>query len=186
MTTTYFKRYRMEVDLSGRELKEIAAPAGYRLLAWHPELLEAHALAKFLSFCDELDSNVFPCLGERSGCLRLMREITSKSSFIPQATWLAVFDDPEAEQIEYCGTIQGIDSSKGYGSIQNLGVVERHRGQGLGSCLLCRALEGFCSSGLPRVSLEVTAENRDAIRLYRHHGFKAVKTVFKAAEVAYL
>ena len=70
------------------------------------------------------------------------------------------------------------------GAIQNLGIVPAHRGRGLGTCLLERALEGFRQAGLARVFLEVTADNEGAIRLYRRLGFRVVKTVFKAAEVA--
>ena len=185
MVSTYFKRYRMEADLRGRDLAAAVVPEGYRLMPWDPEMLEAHAQTKYRSFADEIDAHVFPCLGDMSGCLRLMREIAAKAGFLPEATWLAVCDD-ETGRIDHCGTIQGLDAQNGYGSIQNLGVVPKHRGRGLGRCLLRCALDGFWQSGLSRVSLEVTAENRPAVKLYRTHGFNVVKTVFKAAEVAYL
>jgi len=175
----------MEADLA-EAASLIAPPAGYRLLPWSPDLLETHARAKYLSFCGEIDAHVFPCLGEEAGCLRLMHEIAAKVGFLPEATWLAVYDNPESGRPDPCGTIQGLDTQNGYGSIQNLGVVPEHRGHGLGRCLLVRALDGFREAGLSRVSLEVTAENRAAIRLYRRHGFNVVKTVFKAAEIAYL
>jgi len=38
---------------------------------------------------------------------------------------------------------------------------------------------------LPRAFLEVTAENVGAIRLYQRLGFRNVRTVYKAVEVAY-
>ena len=69
--------------------------------------------------------------------------------------------------------------------IQNLGVIPEHRGAGLGTQLLLRAMIGFGQAGMERVSLEVTAQNADAIRLYRRIGFRRVKTVYKAVEVAY-
>ncbi|HBO43008.1 MAG TPA: GNAT family N-acetyltransferase [Planctomycetaceae bacterium] len=186
MVSTYFKRYRMETDVSEGLVEPPGPPTGYRLLAWDAALLEAHADAKYLSFRNELDATVFPCLGERDGCLRLMREIAAKPGFLPDATWLAAFDNSETGRTDYVGTIQGIETEDGQGSIQNLGVVPLHRGCGLGTCLLRHALEGFRRNGLRRVSLEVTADNHDAIRIYRNHGFRTVKTVFKSAEVAYL
>jgi hypothetical protein len=176
----------MDIDLRERDFVEAPVPPGYRMLPWRADLLEIHAQTKFLSFADEIDSHVFPCLGDPEGCLRLMREIAAKPGFLPEATWLAVYDDPATAQPDYCGTIQGIDTQNGFGSIQNLGVVPSHRGRGLGRRLLRHALDGFWQAGLTRVSLEVTAENRSAIRLYRQQGFKVVKTVFKAAEVASL
>jgi hypothetical protein len=159
-------------------------PSGYSFLAWNESLLLAHAQTKYQSFRDEIDANVFPCLGEEVGCQRLMTEITRKAGFLPEATWLAVYS-PSPERSEYCGTIQGILDSTGIGAIQNIGISPSHRNRGVGSCLLLRALEGFHSVGQNRVHLEVTAENQGAIRLYRRLGFTVTKTVFKVAEVAY-
>jgi len=180
MDITYFKRYRMEIDLAGRAFPA-DAPRGYRFLAWDPTLLEAFAEAKYFSFRNEIDANVFPCLGERAGCRRLMGEISRKAGFLPKATWLAVYQ-PNDRGREYCGTIQGVRDRWGKGLIQNLAVRPGHRDAGLGSSLLFRSLEGFRSIGVARVSLEVTAQNDGAIRLYRRHGFTTVKTVFKAVE----
>ena len=176
----------MEADVSGSggRLEVSDPPEGYRLLGWYPALLESHAEAKYLSFRDELDATLFPCLGEREGCLRLMREISCKPNFLQETTWLAVYDNVETGRVDYVGTIQGIDSLEGFGSIQNLGVAPLHRGRGLGASLLLHSLAGFRRSGLRYVSLEVTADNHDAIRLYRSHGFRTVKTVFKSVEVA--
>ena len=49
--------------------------------------MEAHADVKYLSFRTEIDANVFPCLGDCDGCLRLMHEIRQKPGFLPEATW---------------------------------------------------------------------------------------------------
>ena len=185
MSLTFFKRYRMEIDLAGRDLSWPILPKGYRLLAWDESLLESHARAKYRSFCEEIDASVFPCLGEYAGCRRLMREITRKEGFMPAATWLAVsYDNPTGRQ-ELCGTIQGIRHRSSLGAVQNLGIVPSHRGCGLGTSLLFRSLSGFRESGVSRVYLEVTAENDGAIRLYDRLGFATVKTVFKGAEVAF-
>jgi hypothetical protein len=184
MAITYFKRYRMEVDLVGRQIPSPTLQTGYELRAWAPSLLEAHAVAKYRSFRDEIDANVFPCLGDLAGCRRLMAEISSKEGFLPGATWLAVFRDRQNQHEEYCGTIQGLWDSHGVGAVQNIGVTPSHRNRALGSALICRALEGFYRAGLNRVHLEVTADNEGAIRLYRRLGFVTVKTVFKSMDVA--
>jgi ribosomal protein S18 acetylase RimI-like enzyme len=184
MGLTYFKRFRMEIDLTGRTLSPPEVPAGYRLLPWSDTLLEAHADTKYHSFRDEIDSNVFPCLGDLVGCHRLMQEIRSKQGFLPQATWLVGYESPRGN-LEYCGTIQGIRDYTGMGAIQNLGVVPDHRSRQLGSCLLLGALQGFQQAGLRRAFLEVTAQNSGAIRLYQRMGFSKARTVYKAVEVAY-
>jgi GNAT superfamily N-acetyltransferase len=179
---TYFKRYRMEIDLD-RDLPAPEVPLGYRLVPWRADLLPVHAETKYLSFRNGIDSNVFPCLGEHDGCQRLMREISVKDGFLPGATWLVAtdgFDQP----LEYCGTIQGIRDRSGLGAIQNLGTTPEHRGQGLGRVLMLAALAGFRAAGLHRAYLEVTAQNEGAIRLYRRIGFLKARTVYKAVEAS--
>ncbi len=147
MGLTYFKRFRMETNL-GRGVAEAQLPAGYWFLPWDESLLDVHAEVKFQSFREEIDSNVFPCLGDLSGCTRLMAEISQKPGFLPPATWLVAYDPPTARRqrggSEYCGTIQGIRDRSGMGAIQNLGVSPEHRGQGLG--------QGADVEGLARIS----------------------------------
>ncbi len=186
MGITYFKRFRMERDLAQPLFQLPAASPGYRLVPWDDSLLDAHAEAKYQSFCFELDANVFPCLGERDGCRRLMHEIRGRKGFVPEATWLAVWQPPGRGKPEYCGTIQGLRDDRQCGSIQNVGIAPDHRGQGLGTFLMYHALDGFTRAGLRRASLEVTAQNVGAVRLYRRLGFRTVKTVYKAVEVAYV
>ena len=185
MGVTYFKRYRMQIRLHPGLFVPRQPPAGYRLVPWNPDLLPLHADAKYRSFCAEIDANVFPCLGEVSGCHRLMQEIAEKQGFLPEATWLAVYAPHPDDPVEYCGTVQGIADDRLSGGIQNLGVTPDHRGLGLGRLLLLNALEGFWQAGLRWGSLEVTAKNASAVSLYRKLGFRRVKTVYKAVEVAY-
>jgi ribosomal protein S18 acetylase RimI-like enzyme len=111
-----------------------------------------------------------------------MEEIVQKEGFLPAATWLIACQDRCGGRLEYCGTIQGIRDERGYGSVQNVGITPEHRGQGLGTRLVYQSLLGFQSAGLGRVYLEVTAENRGAVRLYQRLGFRKVRTVYKVLE----
>ena len=181
---TYFKRYRMEIDLRSPIFSSRALPGGYHLVDWNDDLVEPHAEAKYQSFRFEVDANVFPCLGEREGCLRLMREIVRREGFLRQATWLLAFAAANSSTVDYCGTIQGVRDGD-FGAVQNLGITAQHRGNGLGTQLLHRALIGFRDSGLSKAYLEVTAQNTGAVRLYQRLGFRRVKTVYKASDVAY-
>ncbi len=180
MKSTYFKRFRMDADLATRRVPR-SLPPGYRFVPWNEALLDVHARTKFRSFRTEIDATVFPCLGDLDGCRRLMREIRGKSGFLPSATWLVVCNDARGE-LEWCGTIQGVVDRFGVGSIQNIGVVPVQRGRGLGTCLIEQALAGFRSHGLRRASLEVTAGNSRAVRLYQQLGFRKAKTVYKIVE----
>ncbi|MBN2577467.1 MAG: GNAT family N-acetyltransferase [Pirellulales bacterium] len=182
MDIQYFKRYRMEIKLAGREFLSRPMAPEYRFYPFSQALLEGFALAKYRSFRQEPDVQIFPCLGELEGCRKLMTEIVRKPGFTAQATWLAIYYPVPHAQPEYCGTIQGIRDPTGRGAIQNLGVTPEHRAGGLGTNLLSRCLEGFRRSGVHRVQLEVTAHNAPAIRLYRRMGFFTVKTVYKTVE----
>jgi ribosomal protein S18 acetylase RimI-like enzyme len=171
-----FKRYRMELDLTLPLPPVPAIPADCRWVAWDDALLPAHAEVKARCFANEIDRFVFPNLGSVEGCLRLMREIRGKLGFRPQATWLI------AQGNEFVGTIQGIAERIGIGAIQNVGVVDGHRGHGLGTALLVRALHGFRTTGLSLARLDVTSTNEEAIRLYRKLGFRFKKTLYKVAD----
>jgi GNAT superfamily N-acetyltransferase len=201
MDSAYFKRFRMDLALTGEVLRrtfppsESLLPAGYRLVPWHDGLIDAHARTKFRSFRSEIDAVVFPCLGDLEGCRRLMREIRGKGGFLPGATWLIarsrprpVDGGPDAlsrpAEVEWCGTIQGIIDSSGAGSIQNIGVVPGHRGLGLGSVLIAQALLGFAEQHLGRATLEVTADNVRAVHLYQRLGFRRAKTIYKVVDGA--
>ncbi|NBW96892.1 MAG: GNAT family N-acetyltransferase [Planctomycetia bacterium] len=180
MSSTYFKRFRMDADLAAPRDRG-PLPPGYRFVAWNEALLDVHARTKFRAFRAEIDATVFPCLGDLEGCRRLMREIRGKPGFLPAATWLVVRNDAYGD-LEWCGTIQGVVDRLGIGSIQNIGVVPDHRGRGLGTSLIEQALLGFRSHGLRRASLEVTASNSRAVRLYHLLGFRKAKTVYKIVD----
>lgn len=167
----YFKRYKMEVFL--RDLPAPELPRGFQWQPWSGEVIDPHAEALFRSFHHEIDTQVFPSLGDRLGCATLMTEIASKPGFEPEATWLIVGPDGP------CGTIQGI-RERGAGAIQNVGISPQWRGRGLGAALVLQALHGFWRTGLGKAILEVTARNDCAIRLYRRLGFRRAKTLYKA------
>jgi GNAT superfamily N-acetyltransferase len=184
MGIVYFRRFRMEIDLTGTLFPRPEAPPEYRLTAWDDRLVETHADTKYNCFHWEMDANVFPSLSTREGCRRLMNDIIRRPGFVPQATWLLDYWPPEGRRPDHCGTIQGV-SDEGVGAIQNVGILPQHRGKGLGSVLMWHSLAGFKAAGIKRVFLEVTARNSGACRLYERLGFRRTKVVYKASEVAY-
>lgn len=183
---TYFKRYRMEFDLTKSLYEAPPLAEGYYLHPWTERLINAHAEVKYRSFREEIDAHVFPCFGELEGCQRLMCDIAKREGFLECATWLLEYRTIPNRRGEYCGTIQGVRDAYGMGAVQNIGIVPEHRGRSLGSYLVRQALEGFQQEGLRRASLEVTAQNTGAMRLYHRLGFRKTKTVYKAAEVVYV
>lgn len=186
MGVIYYKRFRMEIDLQRVTIPEPVLPEGYTFTPWQSSLLKRHASVKYESFRGEVDSDVFPCLGEFSGCLNLMSEIVQRASFVPQATWLISSTGSPGrtgeEGVDDAGTIQGIIQVGGWGAVQNVGVAPEFRGLGLGRALILKCLQGFLEVHVPRVYLEVTARNMPAVALYRSVGFRLARTTYKAVE----
>lgn len=182
MPLTYFRRYRMEIDFLQTALPVPVLPEGYVWGSWSTSLIDRHALVKYLSFRAEVDSRVFPCLGQVEGCRRLMREIAGQKSFLPGTTWLISHPRGDLAAPIDCGTIQGLTAARFLGAIQNVGVTPEHRGMGLGRALVLQALHGFRAARLRRVYLEVTADNLPAVELYRSIGFCVLRTMYKAVE----
>lgn len=189
--SVFIKRLRMQVDLSGiaqwldSVRPEVVVPSDSSVglgqvvwMPWHSRLIGPHAQAKWESFRQEMDGSVFACLADREGCRQLMRDLSGRSDFVPEATWLAMLRDEQGNE-QPIATIQGLRSSPSYGSIQNIGVIPSWRGKGLGKELIRRCLSGYRDNGCRHVSLEVTTHNLAAIRLYESVGFQVIETVFK-------
>jgi ribosomal protein S18 acetylase RimI-like enzyme len=173
MPMTYYKRFRMEIDLDGAITGGLL-PRRFVWVPWAESLVEQHSAVKYQSFSGEVDAYIFPCLGDLGGCRRLMCEIRRKPGFLPGATWLVACDQG------YVGAVQGVIDQGPIGAIQNVGVLPDFRGQGLGKALVRRALAGFFQAGLQRAYLEVTAQNDGAVQLYRELGFRRAQTLYKA------
>ncbi|MDA7951092.1 MAG: GNAT family N-acetyltransferase [Pirellulaceae bacterium] len=137
----------------------------------------SHARAKYLGFWDSIDREVFPCLAVEEGCWQLMWEISQRASFLPGATWLLQSFDSKRQRYSSCGTIQGLEKD-GLGAFQNIAISPEHRNKGLGELLIRYALGGFSLAGLSKAYLEVTAENRGAVALYRRLGFDVTEEFF--------
>jgi ribosomal protein S18 acetylase RimI-like enzyme len=173
MSITYYKRFRMEIELDWARTAT-TLPRRFVWVPWDESLMDPHSEVKFQSFVGEVDAYIFPCLGDRSGCRRLMSEIRRKPGFLPGATWLVACDQG------YVGAVQGVIDHGPIGAIQNVGVLPGFRGQGLGKALVRRSLAGFFQAGLERAYLEVTAQNDSAVQLYRDLGFSRAQTLYKA------
>ena len=146
MPITYYKRFRMEIELDGA-ITGATLPRRYVWVPWDESLAAQHAEVKYQSFVGEVDAYIFPCLGDQGGCRRLMAEIRRKPGFLPGATWLVACDHG------YVGAVQGVIDQGPIGAIQNVGVLPEFRGQGLGACARsacsCRVLSSGIAARVP-------------------------------------
>ncbi|UPW00448.1 GNAT family N-acetyltransferase [Halorussus gelatinilyticus] len=85
--------------------------------------------------------------------------------------------DGESDDREIVGFVTVDIESSGYeqdavrGVVRNIYVVPARRGEGVGSALLDAAETRLAEAGADAVSLDVMAENADARRFYRRHGY---------------
>ena len=85
MATAYYKRYRMEADLSRLPPVPIP-PMGYGYLGWRNTLIGFHADVKYRSFRWEVERATLSLpRPEIEGCTKLMEEITQRPEFSPAA-----------------------------------------------------------------------------------------------------
>lgn len=164
MTPRRVRRYRMAASLPPTPATP-PTPAGVSLVGWDDSLLEAHAATLVDCFLVELDAELFPALANVAECTAWMQEITASPLFLPAATWLATGG-------QWCGTVQGSIDADGAGIIHNVAVAALARGRGVGAALLWQAMAGLHAAGARAVKLDVSADNRRAIRLYERFGFR--------------
>ncbi len=178
MPTQYVKRNQMEFDFASTVLPPLAMPPGFCCVPWKPELLDIHADVKHRGFRDDSDAKIFPTFRSAERCRMLMESIASSNSFLPEATVLILCGEKDL-MFTYVAAIQGMRHSKEVGAIQNVAVVPEFRRCGLGRALVLGSLHGFRNAGVRKVTLEVTADNFPAVRLYERLGFRTYKVYFR-------
>ena len=187
----YVKRVEMVLDLPTRETLEPTLPSGFFWTPWHPLFIPHHARILHDAFRDDLDGRVFPTYRQYEACEHLVRATSDSTSFVPEGTWLIGRETSSARRIginvgrpiEYCAAIQCVCRSKRLGEIQNVSTVPRFRGLGLGRALVIKALRGFVEKGKSQATLEVTAENVAALRLYASLGFRSKRIFYSESFV---
>ncbi|MDR1484600.1 MAG: GNAT family N-acetyltransferase [Planctomycetaceae bacterium] len=178
LSLQYIKRLQMGIDFNNRSLPMVDLPLGFWYAPWSSQLLEAHADIQYRGFCNDIDAKLFPTFRQYDSCLRLMQSVTGNSTFMPEATLLIAHGE-SCELVEYIAAVQGVRYSSETGAIQNIAVLPEYRNRGIGRGLLLGSLWGFKRMGIKNVTLEVTADNFNATRLYRRIGFSTIKIYYR-------
>lgn len=187
----YVKRVEMELDLTRGELPSPTLPDGFFWTAWNPVFIPTHAQILHAAFCNDLDGHVFPTYRQYEACEHLIRASSSAKSFAPEGTWLIGREESDAtfsgaavgRPITFCAAIQGVRPSKRLGQVQNVSTLPQFRRHGLGRALVLKALHGFREKGRTKATLEVTAENTGAVRLYSSLGFEPKRIFYSESFV---
>ena len=153
-------------------------PTGFWFAEWSASLITPHADVLHRSFRNDSDGAVFTTFRQYNHCYRLIDTLAESFMFLPGATLLIAYGDPEG-LFEYVANIQGLKLSDEVGAIQNVAVLPEYRRRGIGLALVLGALQGFQRAGVQRVTLEATSDNLPAINLYQRIGFTSFRVYFR-------
>ena len=158
-------RLRMELDLWKLPIQASEPVPGYRVCQWNWADQEDYAQVLFQSFVSSPDAEIISSFRTLEGCRNLVKMVASNGYFWSSATFLT------RQGSQPTAIIQIMGDTPGQVTLHNIGVVEEHRGKGLGRQLLNRATTVLQQWGISRVVLEVTENNQAAVGLYRSMGF---------------
>ena len=174
----FIKRNQMVFDFTKTALAPPQLPPKLWFVEWSASLIEPHADVLHRSFRHDTDGAVFTSFRQYSNCLRLMETLAQSPHFLPEATLLVAYGDPQSI-FEYVANIQGLKLSNDVGAIQNVAVLPEYRRRGIGQILVQRTLLGFQHVGVKRVTLEATSDNLSAVNLYNRIGFTTFRVYFR-------
>ncbi|MDR3183324.1 MAG: GNAT family N-acetyltransferase [Planctomycetaceae bacterium] len=168
----------MVFDFTKTVLVEPHLPSGFWFIPWSMNLSEAHGDVLHRSFQNDLDGTVFTTFQEFNRCVSLIETVAQSPSFLPETSLMVATGDPHG-LYEFIATIQGLKLSNEIGAVQNVGVLSDYRQRGVATNLVLAALQEFRKAGLQRVTLEATADNLPAMRLYSGLGFTVFNTYLR-------
>ena len=161
----------MERELS---LRAGRAAAKVNILGWHERYQEDVARLIAAAYRGHVDSNVNDQYRSVGGARKFLINIIQYpgcGSFFQPASWIAWHRDTG----QLCGVSLASLVSPTTGHITQICVAPGVKGAGLGYELLRSSLGSLAEHGCRKVTLTVTASNRDAIRLYEMAGFRTLR-----------
>ena len=142
-----------------------------RLEAWHEREQEDAAQLIARAYQDHVDGEINDQYRSVAGARRFLLNIVQFpgcGSFFQPASVVALAPDSERLWGISLASLVAFD----VGHITQICVDPAMKGIGAGYEMLRRSLEALARSGCRRVSLTVTADNDEAIRLYERVGFR--------------
>jgi len=172
-----YERYFMICSLPGRE-EPLRGPFALRvngrelvIRRWRADDFETAADIIHLSYVNQVDSQMNDQYMTRSGCKEFLTSLisfTGCGSFLPEHSW--VVEDKNNQEL-YAVIITTVVSDR-TAHFPQISVRPDWQGKGLGKELLRIAMNDLCRRGFKAVSLAVSAENTNAVRLYNRCGFR--------------
>lgn len=148
-----------------------------RIEPWSDVYLDVTAGIISLAYHNHVDSQINDQYRSLSGARRFLHNIVEFPGcgmFYRPASFVAI----EAETGCAAGVVLASFVAEHTGHITQLCVTPEARGTGLGYEMLRRSIEILRAHGAKQVSLTVTIDNKEAVRLYQRCGFRDVHRFF--------
>jgi ribosomal protein S18 acetylase RimI-like enzyme len=167
-----FERNFMVLDMEPEYyLRAGRAAAKVNILGWHERYQEDVSRLIAAAYRGHVDSNVNDQYRSVSGARKFLLNIIQYpgcGSFFQPASWIAWHRDTG----QICGVSLTSLVAPTTGHITQICVAPGVKGGGLGYELMRNSLRSLAEHGCRKVTLTVTASNREAIRLYERIGFQ--------------
>lgn len=166
-----FPRLFMERDL-GSAQTVVAAPISSELSVRRWSSVDYHLAAELIHACytGHVDARINDQYRSLHGSLRFLHNIVRFPGcgvFASDQSWVI----EEGPGGKLAGVILCSRVDDGVAHVTQLCVTPERRGQRLGVLLLQRCMEHLKQTGYGAITLTVTEENLQAVRLYEEHGF---------------
>jgi ribosomal protein S18 acetylase RimI-like enzyme len=154
-------------------------PAVGHLERWDDRHFQSCARLIQLAYAYHVDSEINDQYRSEAGALRFLRNIIllpGCGRFLRRESY--VVREPESDRLQ--AAVLNSEVSPGVAHTTQIAVLPGHQQRGLGRRLMETVIAGLAARGFRALTLSVTAANERAVTLYRHLGFRTVKT-FPAA-----
>lgn len=146
---------------------------GVRIQKWQSSFFESVARVVYQSYRESADRRLCLDYQSSSGCYRFMRNLIGNPGcgrFNAETSLVATSAGDSVE-----GVLIASNISSENGMIPQLSVRPEFQRRGLGTRLIQEHFRLARGQGLRTVSLSVSEDNRDALRLYERLGFQRIK-----------
>jgi ribosomal protein S18 acetylase RimI-like enzyme len=171
----------LDIVAANNEDKLSGAPAvpdggaGLLLERWNDRYFAPCARLIQLAYANHMDGEINDQYRSESGALKFLKNIIvlpGCGQFQPQASF--VLHAPHHQELT--GVVLTSMVAPGVGHTTQICVMPGYQGHGLGRRLIDATLAALRMRRFTALSLTVTAANERAVRLYRHIGFRQIKT----------
>ena len=161
------KRIGMIRYASGAE-PSVGPCHGFELLPWRDEYAEDVCLLMSAHSAPS-DKDVYPVLATREGALSLIKSVMmdKHGEFLRELSLIAKADEKTVGFL-----ISTLLLGRERAACSTSPSTATYRRRGIGSAMMRRLVGECAAKNRDQIALAVTEQNRDAIRLYEHLGFK--------------